>query len=127
MKLSRRIFTPQCCFILYRNWGSDERLTTSQVRSFYSVSTFRKGEDYYLSYDSKSQSWVAMVSGTKTYHVSIKVQNQYIEDECTCKAYESYGDCKHTCVAMLAIANEQKIDSKQNNGSKMLDTSLRNI
>ena len=102
-----------------------ERLTISQVRSFYSSTIFSRGEDYYkagkvkqLSYNSDNQTWSGVVVGTISYPVTIKLHSSYIEDHCMCRAYESYGDCKHICATLLAIANEQKIDSKQNNGSK---------
>jgi SNF2 family DNA or RNA helicase len=100
----------------------DTSVTSNLVRSFYSPSVFRRGEDYYkegrvkhLSYEKESQIWTAEVIGGKTYQVHISIDDQYIEDDCTCQAYE---DCKHVCAVLLAIANEQKPEVEQKNGSK---------
>lgn len=103
----------------------NNRVTLNLIRSFYSPTVFKRGEDYYkegrvrkLSDDNNSQTRTAVVIGSKTYHVFIQINDQHIKDNCTCKAYESYGDCKHVCAVLIAIANEKKAETKQKSDSK---------
>lgn len=103
----------------------DNRITNKLVRSFYSPTVFRRGEEYFktgrvsqLSYDQLSKTWTAVVKGNERYQVYIKIDENSIEDDCTCKAYQTYGDCKHICAALLAMANMKTSESKQNKSSK---------
>ena len=100
-------------------------VSVNVVRSFYSPTIFKRGQDYYkegrvkyLSFDHDSQMWMAEVSGSQVYRVAIQINEQHITNDCTCRAYESYGDCKHICAVLLAIADEKKTKPKQNSGSK---------
>lgn len=106
-------------------WTLDDSVSISLVRSFYTPTTFKRGEEYYkegrvkhLAFDTDRQMWTAEVRGSKVYHVGIQINEQHITDDCTCRAYETYGDCKHICAVLLAIANGKKAESKQKNGSK---------
>lgn len=102
----------------------DNKLSPSLVRSFYNPTLFKRGEDYYregrVKYLSSNdgQIWTAEVTGSKIYRVFIHIQRQHITDDCTCQAYKSYGDCKHICAVLLAIANKTEPDLNPKNGSK---------
>lgn len=100
-------------------------LSVKLVRSFYSPTIFKRGEEYYqqgkvknVTFDKDRQMWTADVSGSKLYHVRLQMNEQHIEDDCTCVAYDTYGDCKHVCAVLIALANEDKQESKQKNSSK---------
>ncbi|WP_338653219.1 hypothetical protein [Sporosarcina psychrophila] len=42
-----------------------------------------------------------------------------IDDDCNCPAHYSYGECKHVCATVLAIADEQNVaTSSKKSGTK---------
>ena len=46
-------------------------------------------------------------SSKGSYTVSLKVLTDNIEDNCECKAYEKYGECKHTVAAALYLLMDE--------------------
>lgn len=80
------------------------------------ASTFNKGEAYHksgrvhgLQLNSAKNIWRATVSGSKLYTVQIELNGYDIDDDCNCPAHYSYGECKHVCATLLAIADEQNV------------------
>lgn len=63
--------------------------------------------------------WHATVVGRDMYTVRIQLTGYDIRDSCDCPAYRTYGDCKHVCATLLAIADRQNSPrQRQRSGTK---------
>jgi uncharacterized Zn finger protein len=90
-------------------------LSESDIKDFFTDPVYKRGLDYYregrvrdLSYDPERNIWSAVVRGSKSYQVAIEEDELVIYSDCTCPAYEKFGEpCKHIAALMLKV-NEQK-------------------
>lgn len=88
------------------------QVTEQLIRNLYYNSFFTRGKNYYLRgnvqnlmHDANSNTWHADVKGGSIYQTRVTIKEDHIEDYCDCLAYPTYGQCKHICATLLAIAN----------------------
>lgn len=107
-------------------------LTEKIVKNLFKSHFFRRGQRYYkegrvkqLKYDDIDDSWRAQVVGSKVYNTTISISNNGISNYCTCPAFSTYGQCKHTCATLLALAENNQKPLSSSSPSKNEDTDLR--
>jgi superfamily II DNA or RNA helicase len=90
-----------------------DTLTKQEIRAICGSAFYRRGEEYFrarrvqkLTYDPDECRYEAIVKGSKSYSVSIIIDDSedYFEGDCGCPAYDSYyGYCKHIAAVLLQI------------------------
>lgn len=86
-------------------------LTERKIRDLFTDAVYRRGRSYFsqglvkeLHYDSTRDIWLAKVRGSKTYQVSVQIDDDTIASECTCPAFDQYWQpCKHIAAVLLQI------------------------
>ncbi|AOM81822.1 putative ATP-dependent helicase [Salisediminibacterium beveridgei] len=93
-------------------------LTMDEIKKAYSKKFFdrgllyaREGHVKELHWNEKKQRVTAKVYGSRPYKITISFPDvKAISDDCTCPAFETYGECKHITAVLIELANRSKQD-----------------
>nr|WP_289036888.1 DEAD/DEAH box helicase [uncultured Allobacillus sp.] len=96
-------------------------LTEQSIKAMFSNRMFERGKRYYrkgaverVVFDELLKSWSGTVLGSEMYRVSIrKHDDDTFEKNCSCPAYDTFGECKHIVAVMFKIANREAVDKGQ--------------
>lgn len=99
-----------------------KKLSDINIQRLFPSLIYKRGLEYYnrglvdeLRYDINYNVWTATVQGTENYFVEINMKDLEkgsIDTYCDCPAFESYSSCKHIVATLIAIADQEKPDSK---------------
>ena len=97
--------------------AADLQFCDSLAYSVAKFSCYGKGKEYFKDglvekIWKEGDEYKAIVSGTKTYTVSMRFEDEELIHSCTCP-YELGGACKHTVAAILAFSKDKKFASAE--------------
>src|SRR5664279_3207032 len=97
------------------------RFDTGALRELAGGKVFARGEAYHRDGQVqilaiKPERVLAQVAGTEDYRTELRGHGRDIDGECSCRAFEDYGFCKHMVATALA-ANDSAIDEVDGGGA----------
>jgi uncharacterized Zn finger protein len=97
------------------------RFDTDALRELAGGKVFARGEAYHRDGQVeilviKPERVLAQVAGTEDYRTELRGHGRDIDGECSCRAFEDYGFCKHMVATALA-ANDTGIDEVDGGGA----------
>src|SRR4051812_26782635 len=96
-------------------------LTKSRIKELFTDAVYHRGHRYFIEgrvrdlvFDSVRESWHAKIRGTKQYQVTVRMDEDGIEAECNCPAFDQYFDpCKHVAAVLLKILQSESQTSTE--------------
>lgn len=90
------------------------RIEKDDIKKYFTRVTFMRGYQYYVQervtsfwYNEWEKQLTAYVEGTYKYEVIINMERPYTDYECSCKAYEEKGECKHVVAVLVELADRK--------------------
>ncbi|CAM4238642.1 DEAD/DEAH box helicase [Lacicoccus alkaliphilus] len=90
------------------------QVTENFIRYLHTERVYKKGRMYYvegrvkgLRHDAGTDTWRAVVTGSRDYNVHIVVHTTFVSSYCDCPAYPASNKCKHTCAVLFAVSHAQ--------------------
>ncbi|XJZ27770.1 SNF2 helicase associated domain-containing protein [Bacillota bacterium Lsc_1132] len=92
-----------------------ELLTERTIKDLFTVTVYRRGNSYFMQgrvrdlfFDTAREIWYAKVKGSKTYKVEVRIDEDGIDAECNCPAFDQYWHpCKHIAAVLLKIRESE--------------------
>lgn len=105
------------------NAKGKSRFDTGALRELAGGKVFARGETYHRDGQVqilaiKPERVLAQVAGTEDYRTELRGHGRDIDGECSCRAFEDYGFCKHMVATALA-ANDSGIDELDGGGGAL--------
>ncbi|MGG5252522.1 SNF2 helicase associated domain-containing protein [Neobacillus sp. SM06] len=95
-------------------------LTERTIKDLVTDAIYRRGNSYFrqgrvrdLFFDFSRGIWHAKVKGSKTYKVEVRINEDGIEGDCNCPAFDQYWHpCKHITAVLLEILDSESSNSE---------------
>ena len=99
---------------------SRPRFDVDALRELAGVKVFARGADYYSDGHVEILAIepgrvLARVAGTEDYRTELTGHGEDIDGECSCRAFEDWGFCKHLVATALAV-NDFRVDEADGSG-----------